>query len=713
MQIPWIKRFDLQATVHDAGGWVVKDPLTLNYALLDDAEYAILNLLDGKTPFPKMLAVLRQRFPDRGVGPEDLADFIRHLAGHQLIRQTVAGDSLRLRSGSEADGPLRYLKPLFQILRLQVPLLNPTHILDNVLPHVQFAFRPQFWKAMAFVAFSALLIVVLRFSELQQALPTIQEFLGAPNIAIMLLVFVAVKVLHEAGHAFCARYFKAECNECGVMLLVMTPVLYTNVSDAWTLPKRERMLITFSGILVELSIAVACTILWWFCEPGVTRSLLLNTMLLCSLNTLLFNGNPLLRFDGYFLLTDWLGIPNLSSRAAAFVQSWFVRLMTGRRQALMESEHRRTTLLIYGLLALAYRMLLTFAILKLVQEVSKQWHVEFVGSILSLTLLTGSVAIPLGRFAMMLKAELATSDEPQMRVRFRTAIFAALGAIALLWPLPQSVVVPAYVQSKAPPVFAELSGRIRPVATYGQQVQIGDVLAVLENFELQKNLQRLQGRSDELTSQLESLRRNPITAGSESLPAIQEASNAAMLRVADFERQMEKLTIRSKHNGIFLPPIETAHQHHPDLPQLWFGSAMAPENSGAWIERGTMLGHVGVNSDVELVACVGEDNVEYIRKSQTAEFSPRISGPVMTAEIREVGQLEADMLPLALNAAGLISGRPTEVGISPLSPTYFVTAELTNTKQQPLLLYSVGHLRISTQRVSLIARFVRYLRQTF
>ena len=85
LQIPWIKRFDLQATVHDAGGWVVKDPLTLNYALLDDAEYAILNLLDGKTPFPKILAVLRQRFPDRGVGPEDLADFIRHLAGHQLF----------------------------------------------------------------------------------------------------------------------------------------------------------------------------------------------------------------------------------------------------------------------------------------------------------------------------------------------------------------------------------------------------------------------------------------------------------------------------------------------------------------------------------------------------------------------------------------------------------------------------------------------------
>ena len=154
----------------------------------------------------------------------------------------------------------------------------------------------------------------------------------------MLIVFVSVKAAHEAGHALTARYFNAECSECGVMLLMFTPVLYTNVSDSWTLPRRQRMCVTAAGIAVEIVIAAVCTIAWWFALPGTIKAILLNTMVICSVNTLLFNGNPLLRFDGYFLLSDYVRIPNLAQQSSAVVKSIFRRYVAGDTDASEESR---------------------------------------------------------------------------------------------------------------------------------------------------------------------------------------------------------------------------------------------------------------------------------------------------------------------------------------------------------------------------------------
>lgn len=691
----------------------MKDPLTLNYALLDDAEYTILNLLDGRTQFSHLLTVLQQRFPDRGVGPDDLADFIRALAGHQLIRQTGVGDSQRLDPSVKSNSPIRILQPLFQILRLQLPLFNPAGLISSALPYVAGVFRPAFIKVLGVIALIAVTMVVLRFSDLQRALPGLQEFLGPQNIATMILIFVAVKVLHEAGHAFTARYFGAECNECGIMLLVMTPVLYTNVSDAWMLPRRQRMLVTASGILVELSIAAICTILWWNCAAGVTRSLLLNTMLLCSLNTVFFNGNPLLRFDGYFLLTDWLGIPNLSSRATAVFQAWLLQVFTGQRQPLLAFEERRRTLLLYGMLASCYRLLLTVAILKLVQRVSSQWHVEFLGAILSMSLILGGLFLPSMRFALSVLAAVSSNEAKHTNVGWRSLVSTSVLAIFLLWPLPQSIVAPAFVQPLSSPVYSQLSGRIRPQAEYGQILRRGDVIAVLDSISLRKNLQRLSGRTEELQLQLDAMLRNPATANSELIPTLQKALNAATDRQHEFENEFQNLTIISNHDGVFLPPPETPEQTGTDLPKLWSGAAADSANQGAWIERGVLLGYIGDRSRLQIVACVGENDIEYVRKGQTAEFSSRTGGRTVEVHVNDVGQLHAETIPMPLAVAGLMSGQPGDTGVVPSATTYFVTADPDSTAGSVPPLYSVGRIRINTEPVSIITRLIRYLRQTF
>ena len=166
----------------------------------------------------------------------------------------------------------------------------------------------------------AIAMVFLRFDQLAHNLPGPWDFFGPDNLLLLLATFVVVKTLHEMGHAFAARRFGAECHEAGVMLMMFTPLLYTNVTDAWILDRRSRLMITAAGMLVELALASVATILWFAAAPGILKAMLANVMVLCTIGTIVFNGNPLLRFDGYFLLTDLAGLPNLSQRASHRLQ---------------------------------------------------------------------------------------------------------------------------------------------------------------------------------------------------------------------------------------------------------------------------------------------------------------------------------------------------------------------------------------------------------
>lgn len=713
MIFPWIKRPDLIAVPHDSGGWVVKDPLTLHYTLLDDAEYAVLQLLDGRRRFAELLNDAIAACPHAGITAQDLADFIRSLAGHQLIRQVSGGDFVRLSPDHVTSHPLKYVGPLFRILRLQLNLLNPARLIDRLMPIVSVFFTGAVIRFFLLTGAAALAILVLRFGDVVRSLPTVQEFLGPQNLMLMLAVFVAVKVLHEAGHAFTARYFGAECNECGVMLMVFTPVLYTNVSDSWLLPRHQRLLVTGAGILVELAIASVCTLLWWSAAPGVTRSILLNTMLLCSVNTLLFNGNPLLRFDGYFLLADWIRVPNLASQSAGLLKNSLAQLITGRRRESYSGRHRRF-LLIYGILSAAYRFVLTIAILGLVDEMARQWHVQFAGAFVSAIILTGFVLAPALTFVQSLKIE--NGREPfTMRTRVRGFAFAGLLALMLLFPLPQSIVAPAFVQPASETVFAALPGKLVSHMMYGAVADRDESLAMLQNPELQQTEQELRARSAEVRQQLDSLLSSPATAGSEIIPALRNSLRAAENRSAAFTAEYAGLSIRSPARGVFLPPPAVSRENRADLPQLWDGLVAASANVGAWIERGTVIGHVGAADDLRLLVCIQEDDVEFVKAGQTVFYltSAGASGE-RKGVVETLSQIEATQLPAQLGIAGMVSGTMTPDGFTPSVVTFLATVKLdVDSGLPPPALYSTGRTRISVAPSPLLFRLVRYLRQTF
>lgn len=713
MLFPWTKRSDLISVPHDSGGWVVKDPLTLHYTWLDETEHAILNLLDGTVTLQGLLSNVHELSPEHAITADDLGPFVQSLAGHQLIRQLGPGDSMRLGGAQRQPLWQRLVQPLFQLMRIQIPLLNPSRWLTAALPAVSKLSHPVVLKLATGLVLAASLLAVLRLRDLKSALPSLQEFLGPQNMILMLLVFLAVKVLHEAGHAFTARYFGAECNECGVMLMVFTPVLYTNVTDSWMLPRRQRLLVTAAGIAVELVIASVCIFLWWQAAPGLLKSILLNTILMCSVNTLLFNGNPLLRFDGYFVLADLLRIPNLAGRSSAVVRETALQLMTGRSEGSHETGRTHVVLLVYGVLSMAYRVFLTLAILQLVRHVTEEWHLQLLGSLLTMSILSGFVVLPVFQFLKRI-FDRDTMVDYDRKAWSRLGVVGVAGLALLFIPLPRSVVAPAFVQSTAEPVYATLPGSLNPERQYGESVTAGVTLASLHNPDLLRTKQRLSGRVLELEQQLQALTLNAATANSELIPTLQESVSGAQSALQKFEFEWQKLTVRSPGSGTFFPPPAVAVQERIDLTQFWDGTAVTKRNTGAWIGRGTLLGYVGGDSDVELLACVSEDDVEFLSAGQAVQFLPASGGATSIAGVvKNVATLSSSTLPTNLAVSQLISGRPTADGVAAVEVTYLVTVSLDKDNTVPAALYSVGHVRIQTRASTVFRRIQRYLRQTF
>ena len=496
--------------------------------------------------------------------------------------------------------------------------------------------------------------------------------------------------------------------------MVFTPVMYTNVSDAWTLPRRERLLVTAAGILVELGIAAAATILWWYAAPGLTKSLLLNTMVMCSVNTIVFNGNPLLRFDGYFLLMDAVGIPNLASRAGLVLRETVIRLLTGTGSSSSLAETRQRFLLTYGVLSAGYRLLLMMAILHVVKHMAEEWRVQFVGEFLTASIMLGFIVMPLVQFLKRLSAHTAdhrTGWTPWYRMIGVLCILIT----ALLYPLPHSVVAPAIVRPDSTAMYASVAGRLHQTAGYHRPLRQGQVVVRLTSPELDRRREQLRGQIAQRESQLETLQRNPATANSELLPTLKESLKSARRQLEEFETDYADLTIAAAQDGVFLPPPATNTELSPDIPTQWYGTPASPKNVGAWIERGTLLGYAGTPGQVVLQACVGEADIEFLQADCRAEYCfPGGQTDSTEVIVDTVGRLQSKDVPVQFAAAGRLSGDITDRGFVPHVVTYQVDLRWPDqAPAPPPALYSVGSVRIYTRPVSVVQRFVRYLRRTF
>ncbi|CAK9020771.1 Peptidase family M50, partial [Durusdinium trenchii] len=313
--LPFRRRPDL-VVARQGNSWTLKDPLTLKYFSLQQAEYFVWSRLNGRITLQDVIQEFERLYTPQRLTAETVTSFLVQLWRQGLLLLDQPGQSVDLAMRARIVRSARRGQSIQNLLAIRFRGIDPDRFLARIMPFVGWLVSwPVALLGLVFVLF-AVSIILGDWDRFMRELPSIQTFLQADRILWLAATLACVKGIHELGHAITCKRFGGECRELGVMLLAFTPCLYCNVSDAWLLAdRRHRVLISAAGIMVELFLAAMAVFVWVSTVPGIVHSLAMYVILICSLNTVLLNGNPLLRYDGYYVLSDAIGVPNLRERS--------------------------------------------------------------------------------------------------------------------------------------------------------------------------------------------------------------------------------------------------------------------------------------------------------------------------------------------------------------------------------------------------------------
>ncbi len=517
---------------HGQTYWVVKEPIGLNYFRFHEEEYAILCMMDGTSSLESIKERFEAEFTPQKITFQDLQQFVGMLHRSGLVVADAIGQGHQLRKRRDEKKRREMMGKLTNVFALRWRGVDPERFLNWAYPYTRWFFTRPAVIINMLIGLCALLLITVQFDVFSARLPSFHQFFGTwQNWLYMGIAMALAKVLHELGHGLSCKHFGGECHEIGFMLLVFTPALYCNVSDSWMLPSKwKRAFIGAAGMYVEVVLASLATFIWWFTErTTVLNQVCLSMMFICSVSTLMFNGNPLLRFDGYYILMDLIEIPNLRQKATEVLKRFMVGMCLGIEQPENPflPQSNRFLFGLYTVAAVFYRWIVVFSILMFLNKVLEPYGLKVVGRIVGVLGFFGLVVQPMWQLVKFFYMPGRMHKVKRVRVVTSVAVVAALVAIFLFLPLPFNVsctfVVKPRVhdaqgivqnasydpsQQYAATVYAAVDGELREILVRpGQQVKAGEVLVRMDNPQLRLAVLGLEGQLQELDVQLKSLRR--------------------------------------------------------------------------------------------------------------------------------------------------------------------------------------------------------------
>jgi putative peptide zinc metalloprotease protein len=568
--------------------YVVEDRVAGKYHRFNPASYRVISLMDGKRDMNQVWVRLTAELAEDTPDQEEVIRLLGQLHGADLIQCDVTPDVAELfeRRGKQERKKFvsRYLNPM----SLRFPLVDPDRFLDwaNRWPHL---FRGG-WGMLLWLAavLPALFLAPLHWPDLTENFS--EQLLAMDNLLLMAVVFPLLKSLHELGHGLAAKSRGGEVHEMGIMLLVFFPIPYVEASSSSAFVKKtDRMLVGAAGMLTELFVAALVFYVWLLLEPGLARSLAYNALVLASVTTILFNANPLLRYDGYYILADWVEIPNLGTRSTQYWKYLAERylLNVAKSEPPPSTIGERRWFIGYAPLAFAYRMFVLFGIALFVAQ---QYFI--VGILLAIWGLVASLGLP------WFKIGRALLTEPRFAARstrIRAVLGGAfLGIYLLLFVMPMPYHTHAEGVLRLPEqalLRAEAAGFVtRALARPGDSLRPGDAVVESVNAELASELEIQLAKLEEIRARYDAAWGVKPAEASQ----LEEAMRREQASLDRLRERMARLTLRAGAVGKLLL------EHPDDLP-------------GRFLEKGEVVGYL-VGSYVPVVrVVVGQEDVDQVR----------------------------------------------------------------------------------------------------
>lgn len=714
-------------TYGDQRYWVVKDPLSLKYVRLRDEEYSLLEWLDGKRSLHNLVVEFETKFAPQRVKPAEVSRLvgILHQAGLLVSDRPGQGAVLEKKGAKRQWKELgsRWLNPLAMRFRG----IDPTKVFNIVYPLVRpLLTRTGFIVCLLYIS-SAIVWAAMNWRSLSEKLPSVQEFFTPTNLLVLTVVLAFVKVLHEFGHGLVCKHFGGECHELGVMLLIFTPCLYCNVTDSWRFPNKwHRAAVGAAGIYVELMLASTALYVWSFSAPGLLNQMALSLIAVASVGTIMFNGNPLMRYDGYYILSDIVEVPNLAERSATVVRAFFSKHCLGLDNVEDDPllpERNRGWYATYCISSVLYRWFVTFSILLFMVGVLRPYRLEFLGRLLGTFGVAALVIGPLWRLQKFLTVPGATSTVKKNRVYATSGFVALVLALFLFLPLPHRIFGTLELQPfESEKIYVDVAGSVAQAPVrYGTEVKPGQLIAQLTNLDVQLALEELTAKRDQLQAQLTSLRREQFDSPKAglSIPQITEMVDSLDEQIAEKERDIARLAPEAHRSGIVFPPANTEAQStdSQDL-KPWTGRPLDEINLGATLEPGTLLCEIGDPRKWQAMVVVDQQDIDFIHPGDSVdlllEAEPNVVWHSTVAEIA-LGQLQETPRRLSNKAGGDLATAPVRGGAQsekPASTSYMVRV-IINDPDGTLRTGWRGTARIRVASKPLSLRIVRWASRTF
>jgi putative peptide zinc metalloprotease protein len=569
--------------------YVIQDPATGRAHRFTPSARIVIALMDGRHSVAELWEFANKRLGEEAPTQDELVQLLGQLHASDLLMSDAAPDVAELLARGEREQRARYRRSFGNPMALRIQLWDP----DAFLNRVQGLMRRiwSVWGALAWLAvvIPAPLLVFAHWPELSNDFT--DQVLSVNNLLALYLVFPVVKLLHELGHATAAKAGGGEVHDLGIMFMVLLPIPYIEASSATTFKsKYRRAMVGAAGVATELFVAAIAFYLWLLVEPGIVRAVLFNVMAIAGVSTVIFNGNPLLRYDAYYVLADLIEVPNLASRSLRYFGYLFERYALGVREATFFAASRTEKIwfVCYGFASTLYRIIVTVFIALFIAE-----RFFIVGALLAIWAVAVMAIVPVFKAARYLATNPRLRRHRVRAVAVPAGIIVAICLFVLVLPVtnytPAEGVVWLADQAL---VRAGVNGFLTDfVAEPGTTVAKGDALIKSDDPALTAQLKISQAR----VAELEAAYVADAAADRAKAQIAREKLGQEQENLALTQQRASELIVHARPDGIFIVP-----QH--------------ADTHGRYYRRGDLLGYV-IGEETPLVrVIVQQDAVDMVRQ---------------------------------------------------------------------------------------------------
>lgn len=632
------------------------------------------------------------RHPDDAPGQEDVIQLLTQLYSANLLYFEVPGDSAKLFERYKKRRQQEIKSKLLSIMFVRIPLIDPDSFLRRMLPVIKHIISPAGTIIWFLAVAAAGKLVVDNFDMLADQA---QGILAPDNLFLLYMGLVIIKSLHEFGHAAVCRRYGGEVHIMGVIFLIFTPLPYMDATSSWSFRSRwQRALVGAGGMLTEIFLAALAVFVWAYTGSGTLHSLAYNMMFIASFSTIVFNANPLLRFDGYYILSDLLDIPNLHTRAKGHLLHLIERYIFGYKESFSPTESVKEAiwLSVFGVLSSIYRVVVFAGIILFVSD---KFFVA--GVVMALICIISWVVTPVFKFGKYLASSPHLARTRARAVTISICFFVTLISLLALIPFPCRFRVPGILEAEQYlRVVNDAPGYVEKIlVSSGRKVEAGTPLIKLENQELDIEIEEVMAQREETMV----MRRKAMRTESADLEPIRKRLETIEAKVGDLKKQKADLVIRARLKGVWTAPE-------------------IQDMVGSWLSRGSEIGSIVNHETFRFLAVVPQDKAAELFEGQIKKAEVRLlgqGGKNLNVSRLQIIPFQQEKLPsavLGIRGGGDVAvSLSDETGLQAAEPFFQIYATVDHPPGVILLHGRSGKLRFSLNPTPLLFQWWHKLRQ--